>query len=220
MEATVTRIAFLVDGFNLYHSLVDASRDLQAAGMPAQTKWLDLRAMLRSYLHIFGRAAVVSQVVYFSALANWRDRHDPGCTARHLAYIECLRSTGVEVQLGRFKARSKWCGTCRKSIAYHEERETDVAICAHLLEILIRGETETAVLITGDTDLSPAIRAAHRLFPGKRLAVGFPYLRKKKELAQLADQDFHIKPERYLEHQFPDQVEVSPGRVINKPTAW
>ena len=214
------RIAFLVDGFNLYHSLVDAARDLHVAGRPAQTKWLDLRGMLSSYLHIFGRDASVSKIVYFSALANWRDNQDPGCTARHLAYIECLKSTGIDVKLGRFKERSKWCSTCQKEIAYHEEKETDVAICAHFLEILSCGETEVAVLVTGDTDLSPAIRTAHRLYPGVNLAVGFPHKRKRKELAKLADQNFLIKPERYTQHQFPDRVEVSPGRVIIKPSVW
>lgn len=37
----MNRMAFLIDGFNLYHSLVDARR----AGVLKPTRWLDLRAL-------------------------------------------------------------------------------------------------------------------------------------------------------------------------------
>ena len=64
----MNRTAFLVDGFNLYHSLVDASRDTGGVG----TKWLDLRALCASYLSGIGGGAQISQIVYFSALAVHR----------------------------------------------------------------------------------------------------------------------------------------------------
>ena len=50
------RTAFLVDGFNLYHSLKDA----QLALGGQSTRWLDLRSFCSSYLPHIGRTARLS----------------------------------------------------------------------------------------------------------------------------------------------------------------
>ncbi len=55
------KTAFLVDGFNLYHSLD------QAQGRPRvrNTKWLDLRAFCQSFLPVLGRNYRLGSVHYF-----------------------------------------------------------------------------------------------------------------------------------------------------------
>ena len=60
------RVAFIVDGFNLYHSIKDAERMVPARPQ----RWLDLRAFCQSYVRNFGRAAVLDGVYYFSAIAT------------------------------------------------------------------------------------------------------------------------------------------------------
>lgn len=57
----MNRTVFLIDGFNLYHSLRDASRDLHGV----QTKWLDLRALCESYLATVGNNAQCTDIYYF-----------------------------------------------------------------------------------------------------------------------------------------------------------
>ena len=94
-EHATMRTSFLVDGFNLYHSLKDASRSLGGVG----TRWLDLFGLCRTSLHLIGRQAVMGEVYYFSALAKHLEAVKPDVTIRHRAYIECLRSTGVQVEL-------------------------------------------------------------------------------------------------------------------------
>lgn len=47
----MNRTVFIVDGFNLYHSVVDAARDAPGA----TTKWLDLRKLCSSYLPLAGQ---------------------------------------------------------------------------------------------------------------------------------------------------------------------
>ena len=96
MTAEKLRVAFLVDGFNLYHSLVQAGSDLGAS-----TKWLDLRSLCQSYLYTLGKTARLENIFYFSALATHRDAHRPGSSARHSSYVECLRSTGIIPELGQ-----------------------------------------------------------------------------------------------------------------------
>ena len=70
----MNRVTFLVDGFNVYHSAKDAQADLGGAS----TLWLDLSSLLRSYISIFGKDAVLTEIYYFSALAKHIDAVRPG----------------------------------------------------------------------------------------------------------------------------------------------
>jgi len=210
------RTTFLVDGFNVYHSLTQASKDMQGAS----TRWLDLKGLLSSCLPIIDRQARLEEIYYFIALALQRDAQDPGTTKRHRAYIDCLRASGVITELGRFKYKDVWCEDCRKKQGHYEEKETDVAISVKLIELFHNDACDVAVLVSGDTDLAPAVRAANRLFPSKLVCFAFPYKRKNEELAKLVPRSFRIKKERYASFQFPDPVVLAGGRGISKPPHW
>lgn len=210
------RATFLVDGFNLYHSLRAASRDLGGRS----TKWLDLRALLSSYLPALGSGALLGEIYYFTAFALHMDAKKPGTIARHKLYIECLTSIRVRIVLGRFKRKAVWCQRCQTDTTHFEEKETDVAISTKLLELFHSDACDMAVLVTGDTDLAPAIRAAGTMFPSKSVCVIFPYKRKNKELAQLVTTSIRIKKERYAQYQFPDPFILPSGRRLPKPSRW
>ena len=210
------RTSFLVDGFNLYHSLRTASEEMNGAS----TKWLDLRSLLSSYLPAIGGSAQLQQIFYFSALATHLENRQPGLTVRHREYIDCLESVGVVPILGRFKPKFIYCSRCKHKSRHFEEKETDVAISIRLIEILQKDCADTVALITGDTDLAPAVKTAKALFPTKRIWFLFPYKRKNNELAQLADGHCYIRKERYIQHQFSPTVTVKSGRVVRKPEKW
>jgi uncharacterized LabA/DUF88 family protein len=153
------RVAFLVDGFNLYHSIRDVSRRNNV-----NCRWLDIAALCGSFLPDIGRDATFASAHYFSALATHAEAWRPGTVKRHLTYIDALRSTGVIVELSTFKAkpmtvRCQACGSMQKVIR-HEEKETDVAIGAKLIELAIGVDADSIVVVTGDTDLVPAVRTA------------------------------------------------------------
>ncbi len=210
------RVCFLVDGFNVYHSIREAMEAQPGASM----KWLDLHALCTSYLSAIGRDAVLERVFYFSAPAEHRLAKDPDTVNRHMTYIAALRSTGVEVVLGRFKNKQVWCKHCGREFIRHEEKETDVAIAAKLLELCLLNACDTVVLVTGDTDLGPAVRTARRLVPAAKVWVAFPYGRHNAELKALAHGTLKIKAKRYAEHQFPNPVGLPDGKVLWKPTSW
>lgn len=212
------RVTFLVDGFNLYHSLKSAS---EALGLhEAGTKWLNLSALCRSYLHLFGKAAVLHEVHYFSALAKHLESTKPDVTSRHLAYITCLQDSGVSVELSRFKKKRFRCEHCGANLKRHEEKETDVALGSRLLELFFNDSCDRAVLVTGDTDIAPAVRTAKRLFPQKNVSFAFPYDRKNEELAQLVPTSFHISKDAYIRHQLPDPYITRSGATVIKPLRW
>lgn len=212
------RTIFLVDGFNLYHSVAQASYDLNLNG--AGTKWLNIRSLCSSYLHLIDRAARLEEIYYFSAFAKYMRITDPGVLIRHETLIECYESLGIKVVLGRYKRRTVKCKVCGRRYAYHEEKETDVAISIKVLELLFTGKCDTVVLMTGDTDVAPAVRTAHHYFPQNHICFTFPYKRSNKELKALVSKHWTIDGVQYQQHQFPDPFIAPDGRQINKPSTW
>ena len=206
------RVCFLVDGFNVYHSIVEALQADRTASM----KWLDFQAFCASLLPSISRDATLEKVFYFSASADFR----PDKAARHAILVAALRATGVEVQLGRFKEKDVWCNTCKTSYKRHEEKETDVAVAVKLLELLALDACDTVVLVTGDTDLAPAIRTAKVLYSKKRIWVVFPYGRYNTELKVLAHGTIKVKAKRYGAHQLPNPLKTTEGQLIWKPAGW
>ena len=212
----MTRTAFLVDGFNLYHSLRSASLALGGAG----TRWLDLRALCESVLGLVGGGAELESVTYFSALAHHLESRAPETIQRHEHYLACLRSTGVEVRLSHFKTKVVWCPECSAKITRHEEKETDVAMATRIFKLLLRDRCDVVGVVTGDSDLAPAMEAARNLFPSKRVVSFFPFHRVSKELRQVASSHFSFSAASYLRHQLPNPLRLPDGRVIYKPAGW
>ena len=213
----MNRTIFVADGFNLYHSLVQAQLD--AGG--ATAKWLDLRSLCTSFLPLVGRIsserATLERIYYFSAPPTHRSQ---GKQDRHALYMRCLRATGINVELGRFKRKQVWCPNCRQYFIAHEEKETDVAVGTRLFEICYSDEAETIVLLTGDTDLAPTVRTCKRLFPTKLILFAFPYRRTNSELVAIAPESFSIKRRSCFRHQFPDPLVLPDGTSVAKPNSW
>ncbi len=209
------RVSFLIDGFNLYHSICDAIRDRKKP----VGKWLNVHALCKNYLYLFGKNAAIQDMYYFSALATHTGNLE--APIRQQALIEAIESTGVKVILGKFKKKWTMCKAgCGKAGWGYEEKETDVNIAITLLEQLMTDSSDTMVIISGDTDLASVVRAAKRLFPQKRVAVGFPYKRANKELRQIAHYSFKIDASYYEKFVFPDVVQLPNSTTISKPTGW
>jgi RNase P subunit RPR2 len=198
----------------MYHSLGEAAKGTKALN------WLDLDALFRSYLQLFGNTAILERIYYFSAFAEWRKKKDPTVVDRHKTYLAALASKGVVAQMGRFKVKDVWCKNCKTLHTVHEEKETDVAIGAKLLELFITDACDIAVLVCGDTDLVPAVTTAQRLFPKKRVVCGFPFNRTNAELQQLCPGSFKVSAGQYAKYQFPNPVTLPDGTLLQKPAGW
>ncbi|MFH1622192.1 MAG: NYN domain-containing protein [Candidatus Omnitrophota bacterium] len=211
----MNRVIFLIDGFNIYHSIRQFKRDTSY-----NTRWLDLSSLCKSYLFLLGKTATIQDIFYFSAIPYYLNNKNPDKIKRHKNYLACLQSTGVKIELGRFKEKTVFCDKCRSHILKHEEKETDVAIGVKAIEIFSQDYCDIAVVVTGDTDLSPAFKKCKEIFPNKKFIFAFPYKRKNKELASLASDSFSINPKQYIKNQFPNPVTLPNGYKIYKPNFW
>ena len=212
------RIIFLVDGFNLYGSIKEIQKEKGII-----TKWLDLHSLFTSYLSLFGKNTKIEEIHFFTALQDYLRNRYPEKVKRHLDYIKCLKSTNINVVLGRFKEKNITYinEDCRVYLKKHEEKETDVAIGVKLFELLAFNKCDTCVLVTGDTDLIPAVKICKNSYPKKRIVFAFPYNRNRnKQLKKIASKYFTINYSQYLKYQFPDPVILKDGTNIKKPDTW
>jgi uncharacterized LabA/DUF88 family protein len=231
------RVAFIIDGFNLYHSLKAAQKRDNGSSL----RWLDVYALCATLVKsAFGPGSTVGGVYYFSAYASHLESRNPAVTKRHRTYVEALKATGVHVSMGKFKrkVRAEWLHRCRIgfrlwpwrsrlpfswvriSFTTHEEKETDVAIAAKLFELLHNKSCDAVVLVTGDTDVAPALRTAQKLFPQALIMAAFPYLRHNNELARIAARTISLSLQLYQSHILPQTITLPNGRQISKPAKW
>ena len=157
------RVTAFIDGFNLYHSVADIKRDY--------LKWLNLRLLCEQFVP--SSDFDLTQIFYFSAFATWK----PNAYKRHREYLKALHASGVKTVMGRFKKKDLKCFNCGVKWKSHEEKETDVNIALHMLLEGFKNSYDLLLLISGDSDLSPAVRMVRDNFPEKKVNILFPYAR-------------------------------------------
>ncbi|MCC8364120.1 NYN domain-containing protein [Lysobacter sp. A6] len=149
------RTAIYVDGFNLYHSALEAR---------PQYRWLDLHALASNAL---GAGHEIVRIRYFTSRIKGEDGDHDG-PQRQDAYTRalCCACPNLTVHWGRFVQREKWRRLVEpmtrclspaptKVLTWHrEEKRSDVNLADHLLNDAWRDEYDCAVLLSDDSDLA------------------------------------------------------------------
>jgi uncharacterized LabA/DUF88 family protein len=203
----VVRVAVYVDGFNLYFGL--------RKRYDRKYLWLDLQALARSLLR---PGQTLLHVKYFTA----RVRNDVDSEQRQSDYLDALRESSplLTVQDGRFQEKRRRCRQCGSAWTVFEEKETDVNIAVALLSDAVRDSFDTALVISADSDLCPAIRETKKLFPAKRIITVFPPGRHSAELKRVVDGFVHIGADKIRQAQLPDTVVTQAGVTLRRPKHW
>ncbi len=179
----INKVISFVDGFNLYHSIRELGSDKYKKPIPNKNhlKWVDLWCLSSRYANKESQKLI--RVLYFSAFATWLS----GPYSRHRKYVKGLQNRGVEFIKGKFKDKERECKTCGATWVGHEEKETDVNIGIHLLNEAYKNSFDHAILISADSDLSPAVKLIKKTFPSKLIYVVIPpKVKPSKELIQAA----------------------------------
>jgi hypothetical protein len=179
-----------------------------------------MRSFCTSYLEELGTDARLQSVHWFTAIAYYTN--DSEKIRRHKRYMRCLRDSGVTVHEADFRKKDVFCKELGKFIRVPEEKQTDVHLASKLLEIFIEDTADFVVLVSGDTDLAPAVETALRLFApkGKQIGFLFPSGKPNKELKALVTWCVSVKAKRYTVHQFADPYVLTNGKEIAKPSSW
>lgn len=79
---------------------------------------------------------------------------------------------------------------------------------------------DTAILISGDSDLVPPIKAVHNQFSNKKISVFFPPERHNNTVAGAAKGSQIIGKRKIQSNQFPEVVVKADGFRLTKPDEW
>ena len=121
---------------------------------------------------------------------------------------------------GRFQKKTHECRSCGGQWVSYEEKETDVSIAVQLVEDGVRGVFDTALLISADSDLCPAVRSLKRLNPGKRVIAVFPPRRHSEDLRKAANGMIKINDVTVRNSQLPPLVVTATGITLTRPKHW
>jgi uncharacterized LabA/DUF88 family protein len=208
------RTTFLIDGFNFYHSVKELS---------PRYKWFDYRAYC---LHFLRKNDVLQDIYYFTAKAFWR----PRAVIRHEILIDVLENAGINVVYGKFKEKELSCPSdcrldpagcpkCPQQFIKHEEKATDVNIALYAYHLAHIDAYDKLIVVSGDTDLVPAIQMVKGVFPNKIIGVLYPIGRTPFELRQVADFVIKTKLQHLDEFQLPDELQIQ-NKLFYRPKEW
>jgi uncharacterized LabA/DUF88 family protein len=208
------KVSFLIDGFNLYHSIEDVEK---YKGIKA--KWLDIKTLLHTYMGAIDAEAKFHSIFYFTTLRLHVQKDKPNSVDRHKRYITALESKGITTIYGGFKPKDVLCKKCNQRFATYEEKKTDVAMASKIIELASKSLCDVIGIVSGDTDLIPAIELARKINPAIKIIIIFPFRRTNDELKLYSDKTFTIKPIKYKDAQFKGIVKTNSGEIA-KPSHW
>ena len=199
------RVIVYIDGFNLYFGMVDAGFE--------NSKWLNIKSLIDSYIT---HNQELVEIKYFTS----RITNHPSKQKRQITYLEALETTSVNIIYGLYKAKEIACNNCGHNWSVSNEKMTDVNIATHLLIDAFNDRYDTAILISGDSDLVPPIKAIHNQFNKKTVSVFFPPERHNNTVAGAAKGSQIIGKKKIKDHQFPINVTKKDRYVLTKPENW
>ncbi|MGF6516406.1 uncharacterized LabA/DUF88 family protein [Pseudomonas sp. BT76 TE3572] len=233
-EDWIVRTAFFVDGYNVFYGLL--------ADTPY--KWLNLPQLLAYIAHIENPQSSVASIDYFTSSVK------PELATRGIAskeaqdtYVRALKAQNVAIHYGRHQLEparaprfiNKRIGASRQDttpIWKLEEKETDVHIAISMYRTAARQAKvngaegiQQLVLVSGDTDMAPALRAIREDFPQMTVGVVLPYRTGFKRTPPGSLKELShwmrrvISAEELQSHQFPDKVPTRKKPAI-KPDYW
>ena len=140
---------------------------------------------------------------------------------RQTTYLEALAcQSGLDIHWGHFLEKPRQCRACGAQWLSYEEKMTDVNMAVQMLTDAYKDLFNTAILISGDSDLTTPVTTLRQQFPSKRLIVAFPPGRKSNELSKASNGFLTIGEAHLRQSQFPNEVTRPDGYVLTRPTTW
>src|SRR5204862_5243554 len=101
-----------------------------------------------------------------SGSASKRSVEREASRRRQLTFLEALATLpDLSIIEGHFLAKPARCFTCGATWESNEEKMTDVNIATELLTDAFTDRFDVALIVSGDSDLVPPLRALRSFFP-------------------------------------------------------
>lgn len=199
------RVLGYIDGFNLFGGLKESGW--------TRYLWYDPCLLVSNLLT---PQQVLVGVKYFTTrLSGPGDSWE--CQKTFLEALEC--QSKCVVHFGQYQRDPRSCPQCGASSLVWKEKMTDVNIAVEIVSDGFQDAYDTALLISGDSDLVPALQKL-KVMSGKRKVVAFPPKRTSRSLAAVCPANFVIGRAKLAASQFPDEVVKPDGTRLHRPLPW
>lgn len=205
MSVKKERVIAYIDGFNLYFGMREAGFD--------QCRWLNIKNLVERLLQ---SNQELTGIKYFTS----RVSNNPDKQKRQSTYIDALGSLDIEIVYGNYQDGSEECHRCGHIWRTAKEKMTDVNIATSMIVDAYCDKYDMAMLVSGDSDLTPPIKAIHNLFNQKRVFIAFPPKRHNSSMALVAKGSMIIGRKKLVDAQFDEEVISKTGYKLKIPNEW
>ncbi|MES1941727.1 hypothetical protein T5B8_15885 [Salinisphaera sp. T5B8] len=204
----MNRVISYIDGFNLYFGL-------RAKGW-RKYYWLDLAGMSRA---VMKPQQALAHCHYFTARIRAGGKSQNA--KRQTIWLDALATRDdITCHFGHYLPKEQTCKSCGAKWTHHEEKMTDVNIASQLLVDAYEDRYDTALVVSGDSDLTTPIKMVRQRFPHKRLIVAFPPKRRSDQLRKAAHGHIVIGDDSLRQNLLPDRITTATGYVLERPARW
>ena len=191
---SVQRVISYVDGFNFYFGI-------KSKGW-RKYYWLDLAGMCRGLLK---PGQTLGHCHYFTARIRTDGRSQDA--RRQAIWLDALATRAdITCHFGHYLPKRRRCGACGATWISHEEKMTDVNIATQLLIDAFEGRFDTALVISGDSDLTTPIRRVRQ---------------RRSDQLRKADHGYVvIGADSLRQNVLPDEILTTDGFVLKRPAEW
>lgn len=203
------RVITYIDGFNLYFGLKEK--------MWQKYYWLDVRKLS---LNLLKPNQVLTSVKYFTSRISSL-KIDSGKSKRQNVYLEALETLkDTRIFYGKYETDFLVCPNCGKQNFFPKEKQTDVNIANELLTDAHLNNFDTAILISGDSDLLAPVKSIVRTFNSKSIIIAFPPRRVSVDLKNSGAFSYYINRRLLAISQLPNEIKKADGFVLIRPSQW
>jgi uncharacterized LabA/DUF88 family protein len=211
-----TRSRFYIDGYNWYHGILKHY---------PEWKWINIQTFFEQ---LRSREDVIS-VKMFSAMID-PDKVQSDARDRQERYFKALKTLPkVNIILGAFQSREVTCrGACGAKYNVPEEKKTDVNIAVELISDALSGNCERMCIVSGDSDIQPAVEWPSKNKKEIKITVYVPALpneQRNRRTDYYATRGLDVEC-RFLpldtikDHQMPNLVKLPDSTFAVRPHTW
>ncbi len=207
------RVAFYVDGYNLYHSIAALAR---ANPSKNYLKWVDLRKLFSFFIN--PHEEEIADIYFFTAKpTHTRPEVQQRFYQLTIAYQRFLR---IKTIYGKFKSKNEQCKKCHAQWVRHEEKESDVNLAVSIVRDAYEKNYDYAYIVTQDSDMAPAVKLAEKVNPGHLRLLTPPGIHPSQELSRILRKKAAQIKESHLQHALmPAQYTDAAGNIVVKRPA-
>jgi hypothetical protein len=126
---------------------------------------------------------------------------------------------GLDIIEGTHEHRPMRCGDCGHRWQRPQEERSDVNLALALTIGAFDDTYDTALILSADADLVPAVKLIRDRFH-KSVVIVSPPGRTSAELSALGHAHLHVNRPTFNRSQLPDPVIDATGRELHRPAEW